>query len=157
TPLLEDLDGAKFRQALHTVATTLRGDGPKISAALDGLTRASAVVSTRRDQIAHLIDSTDAVTALIDQRSDQLFALLGQSDALLAELTRRRDLVRGVLEDLAGFTRELRRTVADNDSQVGPLLDNAKELTGVLRAEDDAVDRALQLLAPAGRYLDNAL
>jgi phospholipid/cholesterol/gamma-HCH transport system substrate-binding protein len=157
TPLLEDLDGAKFREALHTVAGTLRGDGPKIGAALDGLSRASTVVSTRRDQIAHLIDSADAVTALVDQRSDRLFALLGQSDALLRELVRRRDLVRGVLGDLAGFIGQLRRTLAENDSQLGPLLDNAKELTTVLRAEDDAVDRALQLLAPAGRYLDNAL
>jgi phospholipid/cholesterol/gamma-HCH transport system substrate-binding protein len=157
TPLLEDLDGAKFRQALHTVAGTLRGDGPKIGAALEGLSRASAVVSTRRDQIGHLIGTTDAVTALIDQRSDKLFALLGQSDTLLRELVRRRDLVRGVLGDLADFTGELRRTLAENDSQVGPLLDNAKELTEVLRAQDDAVDRALQLLAPAGRYLDNAL
>lgn len=157
TPLLEDLDGAKFRQALHTVAATLRGDGPKISAALDGLSRASDVVSTRRDQIAHLIDSTDAVTDLIDHRSDQLFALLGQSDTLLRELVRRRDLVRDVLGDLADFTGELRKTLAENDSQIGPLLDNAKDLTDVLREEDKAVDNALQLLAPAGRYLDNAL
>jgi phospholipid/cholesterol/gamma-HCH transport system substrate-binding protein len=157
TPLLEDLDGAKFRAALHTVAGTLRGDGPKISAALDGLSRASDVVSTRRDQIAHLIDSTDAVTSLIDHRSDQLFALLGQSDTLLRELTRRRDLVRDVLGDLADFTGELRKTLAENDSEVRPLLDNAKDLTDVLREEDKAVGNALQLLAPAGRYLDNAL
>lgn len=155
TPLLEDLDGAKFRQALHAVATTLRGDGPKISAALDGLSRASDVVSTRRDQIAHLITSADAVTDLVDHRSDQLFALLGQSDTLLRELVRRQDLVRGVLGDLADFTGQLRKTLAENDSQVGPLLDNAKDLTDVLREEDKAVDRALQLLAPAGRYLDN--
>jgi phospholipid/cholesterol/gamma-HCH transport system substrate-binding protein len=62
-----------------------------------------------------------------------------------------------VLNDLADFTGELRKTLAENDSQLGPLLDDAKDLTDVLRAQDDAVDRALQLLAPAGRYLDNAL
>lgn len=157
TPLLEELDGAKFRDALRTVAGTFRGDGPKIAAALDGLTRASAVVTTRREQIAHLIRTADEVTALVDRRSDRLFALLGQSDALVRELVRRQELVRGVLTDLADFTGRLRKVLADNESQIGPLLDNTEELSAVLRAEDDAVDRALEVLAPAGRYLNNSL
>jgi len=39
TPLLEGLDPNKLQAALRAVATNLRGDGPRISAALDGLTR----------------------------------------------------------------------------------------------------------------------
>jgi phospholipid/cholesterol/gamma-HCH transport system substrate-binding protein len=157
TPLLEDLNGESFRTALHTVAGTLRGDGPKIAAALDGLSRMSAVVSSRRDQIARLIDGADRVADLVNQRGDRLYGLLGRSDELLAQLNRRRDLIRDVLTDLAGATGQLRKALAENDSQVGPLLDNAEELTKVLKAEDESLDRALQLLAPAGRYLNNAL
>jgi phospholipid/cholesterol/gamma-HCH transport system substrate-binding protein len=157
TPLVEDLDPGKFREALGSVATTLRWDGPKVGASLDGLSRLSAVVVNRRDQIAHLIKSADAVTTLLDQRSDRLFALMGQSDTLLRELLRRRDLIRGVLSDAASFTDELNRAVKENQPQVGPLLDNARQLTDVLRQQDDAVDRALELLAPGGRYLNNTL
>ncbi|MGQ0482107.1 MAG: MCE family protein [Pseudonocardia sp.] len=157
TPLLEELDPVAFRQALRTVADSLRGDGPKIGAALDGLSQVSGVITTRRDQIARLIANADAVTTLLNERSGELFALLGQSDALLTELLRRRDLVRAVLTDLAAFTGELRAALAENESRIGPLLDNAEQLTGVLRAQDDAVDRALELLAPAGRYLNNSL
>ena len=157
TPLLEDLDGAKLQAALRAVSNNLRGDGPKISAALDGLSRLSAVVVARRDQVAHLITSADAVTQLVNQRSDKLFALMGQSDQLLRELLRRREVIRGVLTDLASLTDELRKTIDENRSQVGSLLDNARELTDVLRKQDDSVDRALQLIAPAGRYLTNAV
>jgi phospholipid/cholesterol/gamma-HCH transport system substrate-binding protein len=157
TPLVEQLDPDKAREAMRAVSASLRDQGPKVGAALDGLSRLSDVVVTRRDQIAHLISSTEQVVTLVDQRSDRLFALLGQSDQLLAELNRRRDLIRGVLTDLAAFTTQLRKAVAENESQVGPLLDNAAELTAALRAQDDAVDRALELVAPAGRYLNNVI
>jgi len=115
------------------------------------------VVVARRDQVAHLITSADAVTQLVNQRSDKLFALMGQSDQLLRELLRRREVIRGVLTDLASLTDELRKTIDENRSQVGSLLDNARELTDVLRKQDDSVDRALQLIAPAGRYLNNSV
>ena len=156
TPLLEELDPAKLQAALRAVSNNLRGEGPRISAALDGLSRLSAVVVARRDQVAHLITSADTVTQLVNQRSDRLFALMGQSDQLLRELLRRREVIRGMLNDLASLTSELRKTIDENQSQVGSLLDNARELTEVLRKQDDSVDRALELIAPAGRYLDNA-
>lgn len=157
TPLLEDLDGAALRAALHATAGSLRGDGPKIAAALDGLSRMSKVIENRRDEVTRLIDGAGRVTALVDRRGEQLFGLLDRSDRLLAELTRRRELIRSVLTDLAAVTGQLRRTLAENESQIGPLLDNTRELTDVLRSEDAAVGRALQLLAPAGRYLTNAM
>jgi len=157
TPLLEDLDGAKLQAALRSVSNNLRGDGPKISAALDGLSRLSTVVVARRDQVAHLITSADAVTQLVNQRSDQLYALMGQSDQLLRGLLRLRDVIGGMLTDLASLTRELRKTIDENQSRIGSLLDNARELTDVLRKQDDSVDRALELIAPAGRYVNNAV
>jgi phospholipid/cholesterol/gamma-HCH transport system substrate-binding protein len=97
------------------------------------------------------------VTRLVNQRSDQLFALMGQSDQLLRELLRRREVIRGMLNDLASLTGELRKTIDENQSQVGSLLDNARELTEVLRKQDDSVDRALELIAPAARYTNNAV
>jgi len=157
TPLLEDLDPNKLRAALRAVSNNLRGDGPKIGAALDGLSRLSAVVVARRDQIAHLISSADTVTQLINQRTSEIFALMGQSDQLLRELLRRREVIRGLLSDLASLTDEVRKVIDENQPRVGPLLDNARQLTEVLRTQDASVDRALELLAPASRYVNNAL
>lgn len=157
TPPLEQLDPVRLQRALRAVADSLRGEGPKVSAALDGLSRLSAVVVARRDQLAHLITSADTVTQLVNQRGGQIYALLGQSDQLLRELLRRREVIRGLLTDLASLTGQLRQALAENQSEIRPLLDNATQLTAVLRQQDDDVDRALELLAPAGRYLNNAL
>lgn len=156
TPLLEELDSAKLRQALQSTSANLSGNGQRITAALDGLSRASDVVVKRRDQIGQLIASTDEVTRLLNDRNGQIFALMGQSDTLLRALTQRRELIRGALTDLASVTDELRGLLRDNSSEITPLLDNAAELSEVLKRHDGDVDRALELLAPAGRYLANS-
>jgi phospholipid/cholesterol/gamma-HCH transport system substrate-binding protein len=139
------------------VSANLRGNGPKITAALDGLSRLSEVVTKRRDQLSHLVASTDQVTALLDRRGTQIVELMGQSDTLLRALLARRDLIRGLLRDAASFTDQLRGLLAENEAQFRPLLDNAVQLTDILRRYDDDVDRALELLAPASRYLNNSL
>jgi phospholipid/cholesterol/gamma-HCH transport system substrate-binding protein len=156
TPIVEQLDGAKLRDALAATATNLQGEGPRIGAALTGLSRLSDVVVKRRDQVAELINNLDAVADLVDRRNDQIYALLGQTDTLASNLVRRRDLIRGTLDDLVGFTHELRGVLKDNQHEARPLLDKARQLTDLLHQQDDAINRALQLIAPAGRYLTNA-
>jgi phospholipid/cholesterol/gamma-HCH transport system substrate-binding protein len=156
TPIAEQLDGAKLRSALAASATNLRNEGPRVGAALDGLSRLSDVVIKRKDQVSELIDNLDAVSDMVDQRSGRIYALMGQSDTLLRTLLRRRDLIRGLLDDAASFTRELNGTVKDNRPEIRRLLVNARDLTDLLRDEDSSINRALQLLAPASRYLNNA-
>lgn len=153
---LEALDGDALRTALAAVRDNLRGTGPQVGAALDGLSRLSAVIDTRKDQISDLITSADAVSAVLSERRGQLFTLLGQSDALLGELLRRRELIRGTLDDFAEFTGQLRALLEENRAQIEPLLDNVVGVTDILRRADESIDRALKLLAPAGRYLNNA-
>lgn len=157
TPLLEDLDAPKLRAALDSVSQNLRGNGPKLSAALDGLSRLSDVVTKRREQLSHLVASTDQVSALLDRRSAQIYALMGQSDTLLRAVLDRRELIRGLLRDATSVTDQLRGLLTENQAQIGPLLDNAAQLTDILHRYDDDVDRALELLAPASRYLNNSL
>ncbi|HZZ49022.1 MAG TPA: MCE family protein [Pseudonocardia sp.] len=156
TPIAEQLDGAKLRQALAATAVNLRDEGPRVGAALDGLSRLSDVVIKRRDQVSELIDNVDAVSDMVDQRSGRIYALMGQSDTLLRTLLRRRDLIRGLLEDAASFTRELNSTLKENRPEIRRLLSNARDLTDLLREQDASINRALQLLAPASRYLTNA-
>jgi phospholipid/cholesterol/gamma-HCH transport system substrate-binding protein len=157
TPVLEELDSAAFAEAVSAMSENLRDNGPRLAQALDGLSRLSDVVVARRDQIAELIRTADAVTSLLDERSGAIFALMGQSDVLLRELLRRRELIRDTLRELAGFTGQLRDLLAENAAELGPLLDRTAELAELLRRNDEAIDQALELLAPAGRYLNNAL
>lgn len=156
TPLTEQLDEKLLHQAMDEVNKNLRGDGPKVAAALDGLGRLTDVVNSRREQIGKIIRSTDTLVTLADQRSDRLFALLGQTDTLLKALVSRRDLIRGLLSDLASLTDELRGLLKEDEPKFGPLLDNIVELSDLLKKSDSQIDHALELLAPASRYTANA-
>ena len=156
TPLFDQIDANTLRKSLGATAATLRGQGPQIGAALDGMSRLSGVILKRKDQIAQLIGNLDTVTRQVDGRSDQIFDLMGQSNTLLASLLHRQETIKGLIGDAASVTERLHDLIKTNKPEIGPLLDNTNQLTSLLRSQDDAVDRALQLIAPAGRYLTNA-
>ncbi|WP_028937085.1 MCE family protein [Pseudonocardia spinosispora] len=156
TPILEDLDLNKVREATTALTKNLGGQGPQISAALDGLSRLSDVVIARKDQVSQLIDTTGAFTKEADQRSGQIFAIMGQSNHLLTALVQRREMIRGLLSNLAGVTDQLRKAIGENQDQFRPLLRNLDELTDLLKRNDENLDRAFEVIAPASRYLANA-
>lgn len=155
-PILEKLDLNKVRDATSALTKNLGGQGPQISAALDGLSRLSDVIIARKDQVSELIDNTDAFTKEADARSGQIFAVMGQSNELLTALLQRRELIRGLLGNLAGVTDQLRKALHENQDQFRPLLDNLDELTELLKRNDTNLDRAFEVLAPTSRYLANA-
>lgn len=156
TPLFQQVDANTLRQSLGQVADTLNGKGPQIGAALDGMSRLSGVVLERKDQVSQLIQNMDTVSKLVDDRSDQLFGLMDQSNTLLSELLRRQQTIRRLLGDAKSLTGELNDLVSHNRPEVRPLLDNAEQLSALLRQQDDAVDRALTVIGSSARYLTNA-
>jgi phospholipid/cholesterol/gamma-HCH transport system substrate-binding protein len=157
TPIFQQVDANTLRQSLAAVADTLNGKGPQIGAALDGLSRLSGVVLARRDQVSQLIENMDAVSNLVDHRSDQLFGLMTQSNTLLNSLLRRQQTIRDLLGDAKRLTDQLGELVHDNRPEVRPLLHNAEQLTGLLRQQDDAVNRALAVIGTSSRYLTNTV
>jgi phospholipid/cholesterol/gamma-HCH transport system substrate-binding protein len=156
TPLFDQIDADTLRKSLAASADTLRGKGPEISAALDGLSRLSGVVLKRKDEVSELIQNLDSVSNLVDQRSDQLFGLMTQSNTLLREVLHRRDTIENLLHDAATLTDQLNDLLREDGPQVRPLLDNARQLTDVLHQQDDAVNRALSVIGSSGRYVANA-
>jgi phospholipid/cholesterol/gamma-HCH transport system substrate-binding protein len=155
-PAVEQLDGNKLRDSLKVLADDFRGTPQAVGQTLDGLSRLSDVVTKRQDQIGQLLSSADAVTTMVNDQRTQLFALVGQSDTLLRRLLQRRDLIASVLGDFKTLTAQLRDILNENRPQIQPLLDNLAGITDILSRTNDSVDRSLQLLAPAGRYLTNA-
>jgi phospholipid/cholesterol/gamma-HCH transport system substrate-binding protein len=155
TPLFQQIDAAGLRNSLAATANALRGRGPQLGAAFDGMARVSDVVLARKEQFAQLIQNLDSVTKLVDNRSDQIFALVTQSNTLVSQLLRRREAIRSLLGDAASLTDELNQLLRTNEPEVAPLLHNAEQLTGLLREQNDAVDRALTVIGTTSRYLTN--
>jgi phospholipid/cholesterol/gamma-HCH transport system substrate-binding protein len=156
TPAIEGLDAAKLRTALEAVTKNLYGNGAAVSQALDGVTQLSTMISRRDQQIGQLISSADAITTIVNKDKAALFTMMSQADGLFKILLDRRDLVHGILSDFKTLIGQLRDVLNDNRPQLQPLFNNLTGITDILQRTNDALDRALQVIAPTARYVNNA-
>lgn len=156
TPAIEGLDAAKLRRALEAVAGNLHGNGAAVSQALDGITRLSELISNRDVQIGQLIGSADAITTMVNADKAALFTMMSQADGLMTVLLDRRELIRGILNDFRTLTTQLRDVLGENRAQLEPFFANLAGVTDILRRVGDALDRALEVIAPTARYVNNA-
>lgn len=157
TPAIEQLDAAKLRTALETVTSNLYSNGAAVTQALDGITTLSNLISKRDNQIGELISSADALTTIVNQDKAALFTMMSQADGLFTILLDRRELIRGILADFTTLTTQLRDLLGDNRPQLQPLFTNLAGIADILKQTNDAIDRALQVIAPTARYLNNAV
>jgi phospholipid/cholesterol/gamma-HCH transport system substrate-binding protein len=154
---LEQLDGAKIRAALQTLSDDFRGTPALTRQALDGISRLSAVVLTRRTQLDTLLQQADNVTANLDANRDALVQLLQQASLVLAEVSRRRDAIDKLLVDAQAISVQLTGLVRDNQATIAPLLHHLDVVLATLRANKNALDQIGILLGPAARYFTNAV
>jgi phospholipid/cholesterol/gamma-HCH transport system substrate-binding protein len=154
---LEQLDGAKIRDALKVLSDDFRGTPALTRQALDGISRLSAVVLTRRAQLSTLLQQADNVTANLDANRDSLVQLMQQASLVLAEVTRRRDAIDKLLVDAQAISDQLTGLVRDNQATITPLLAHLDLVLGTLRANSDALDQIAILLGPASRYFANVV
>jgi phospholipid/cholesterol/gamma-HCH transport system substrate-binding protein len=155
-PALEQLDGARLRQALRVIADGFRDTPALARDAVTNIARLSEVVVTRREQLDRLITQTAAVTANLDANRDALVDLVEQASAIFAEIAARRAVIRELLQDTRALARALSAVIDDNQAKISPLLENLNVVLGTLRANDEALERIAVLLGPAARYFANA-
>jgi len=156
TPAIEGLDAAKLRTALEAVTKNLYGNGAAVSQALDGVTQLSNMISRRDQQLGQLISSADTLTTIVNNDKAALFTMMSQADGLFKILLDRRDLIRGILTDFKTLIAQLRDVLNDNRPQLQPLFTNLSGITDILQRTNDALDRALQVIGPTARYVNNA-
>ncbi len=155
-PALEQLDGARLREALRVIADGFRDTPALARQAVQNIARLSEVVITRRDQLDRLVSQTAAVTANLDANRDTLVDLLEQASAIFAEISNRRAVLRELLQDTRSLSRALSGVIRDNQEKISPLLRNLNVVLETLRANDEALQRIAVLLGPAARYFANA-
>lgn len=155
-PALDDLDGPKLREAMTTLADSMRGNRSSVTRTLSGLSGLSDVITKRRTQLGRLIDSAGSITTMVNDNSAELFTLMGQADSLIRTVLQRRELIRSVLTQVRTLTTQLRDTLAENRPQLKPLMHHLAGVSAILKRTDAALDRTLELFPPAARQLTNA-
>ncbi|MEK6443890.1 MCE family protein [Pseudonocardia sp. T1-2H] len=140
----EAIDLPELASALNTTATTLDGTAPQLKAALDGVKRLSQTISSRDQSLRELLNHTNGVTGVLAQRAQQLKLLIGDGNVLLAELQARREAITQLLANASALAHQLNGLVADNRTQLGPMLDRLNSVLAVLKQNEDNIAKILK-------------
>jgi len=151
------IDTVQLAQSFEVIAETFADTPDDVRGALTGLQALSKTISSRDDQLAQLLDNTRQISQTLAERDAEVVRLLQDGNLLLAEVSKRRDAISTLLTGTQTLGKELRGLVADNNKQLGPVLDSLDQLTGMLQRNQDALGAGIKNLAPFVRLFNNAV
>lgn len=152
-----DLDTSQLATAFETLASTFAGTPQSVRDVLGGLSRLSHTVASRDAELRSLLAKARDVSGILADRDQQITTLLSDGNLLLAELNARRDEIHTLLQNTSILAAQLEGLVADNQATLKPSLDELHGVLQLLQANQDALDRGLQIFAPFLRVFTNTL
>ncbi len=157
TDTTESIDIPQLQQALTSVADTMNRSSDEAGATFDGLSRLSATIASRDEELQSLLQRSRSVSELLAARKGDIVALLKDGDLVLQELRKRRQAIHTLLVNTARLSRQLGGLVDDNEKQIGPMLDELHQVTQTLVTRDDQLKEAIDNLGPYTRILSNVI
>jgi phospholipid/cholesterol/gamma-HCH transport system substrate-binding protein len=154
---VSDLDTNQLANSLRTLSETFKDTPGEVKASLQGLSRLSVTISSRNDQLAHLLDNTNKATGLLAARNDDVDSILSDGTKLLDELHNREDAITRLLDGTRRLSEQLHGLIKDNEDQIGPTLDELDQLTDTLQRHEDDIAAGLRRLGPFATVFTNAL
>jgi phospholipid/cholesterol/gamma-HCH transport system substrate-binding protein len=135
---ISGLDTKTVNDALVTLSQTFKDTPPDLKVAVEGITRFSATLNTRDDQVRNLLANANKVTTVLAERADQVVSLIADTNALLAEIQTESAALDSVSRNITGVTRQVSALIAENRQELRPALD---KLNGVLTIVDNRKER----------------
>lgn len=157
TKTVQAIDTSQLARAFDVLSQDFSGTPATVKPVLTGLTRLSNTIASRDVQLRTLLQRANNVTGVLASRDVQLQQLLADGALLLDELNARRDAIHSLLVNTTTLSIQLEGLVSDNQKTIGPMLDNLHQVLELLQANQDNLDRGLQLLSPFYRVFANAL
>ncbi len=152
-----NIDTTQLGQSMRVLADTLQHTPDDVRAAVDGVGRLSATIADRDQQLRDLLAHAGKVTDVLAQRSGQLNTLVIDADAVLGELQDRRDAVSTLFADVSALATQLSGLVHDNETQLGPTLDQVDAVLAILKKNSDNIGTAIARLGPYMTELGEAV
>jgi phospholipid/cholesterol/gamma-HCH transport system substrate-binding protein len=157
TQTVDSINTDQLAKALNTLSSDFSGTPSTVKTVLSGLTRLSTTIASRDTELTTLLSQANAVTGVLADRDQQLTTLLADGSALLDELNSRRDAIHELLVNTTALSNQLEGLVSDNQKTIGPMLANLHEVLRVIQANQDDLDRSIQLFAPYYRVFNNSI
>jgi phospholipid/cholesterol/gamma-HCH transport system substrate-binding protein len=143
-------------KALSVVSDTLAANSPaQTKAAIDGVSKLSAVLAGRQDELTQLVNQADQLTQVLNSRTSQLVDLLGQADLVLQVLNQRKAAIDNLLKTTSQLTGQIDHLIVGDRSVLDPMLANLQAVSAFLARDSHNLSAAIPLLAAFSRYSAN--
>lgn len=153
----EEIDTDRLAESLTTLADLTRNTPEEFRGALGGLSRLSANVAAKDQQLNALLVNLERVSKVLDARDEDIVALMRDSDVLFRALVARRDAVHDLLVSSTRLSRELTTLIRQSRADLAPALAHLENVVAVLNKNEDNIDSSLRLMAPFYRVFANTL
>lgn len=153
----EQIDTDQLAESLTTLADLTRNTPEEFRGALDGLSRLSANIAAKDEQLNTLLVNLERVSTVLDERDRDIIKLMEDSDVLFRALVARRDAVHNLLVSSTTLSKELTRLIDQSREDLKPALAHLENVIAVLNKNEDNLDSSLRLMAPFYRVFANTL
>ena len=153
----EQIDTDQLAKSLTTLADLTRNTPEEFRGALSGLSRLSANVAAKDEQLNSLLVNLDRVSTVLDERDEDIVKLMQDSDVLFRALVARRDAVHELLVSTTSLSKELATLIRQSRADLAPALAHLENVVAVLNKNEDNLDSSLRLMAPFYRVFANTL
>ncbi len=153
----EQIDTDQLAESLTTLADLTRNTPDEFRGALSGLSRLSANVAEKDEQLNSLLVNLERVSTVLDERDQDIIALMEDGDVLFRALVARRDAVHDLLVSTTTLSKELTALIRESREDLAPALAHLENVVAVLNKNEDNLDSSLRLMAPFYRVFANTL
>jgi phospholipid/cholesterol/gamma-HCH transport system substrate-binding protein len=153
----ERIDTDRLAQSLTTLSDLTRNTPEEFRQALDGVSRLSANVAARDEQINSLLKNLKRVSGVLNERDDDIIGLMKDSDVLFRSLVARRDAVHNLLVSTTRLSKELTALIEQSRADLKPALTHLDNVLAVLNKNEDNLDNSLRLMEPFYRVFASTL
>ncbi|RDI48267.1 MCE family protein [Nocardia mexicana] len=156
TPKLEGLDTEKLVESFKVIGDQMNGSPQLTAQALDSVGALAKTINDRRDQVDQLLKDLDRVTRILGDNRNSVLLVITQGEAIASRVMERQNLLRQLLDNIAGLTKQLQEIGAENENQLGPTIEQLNTMAEGLQKNKDNLDRMLQIMPVSLRQFNNA-
>ena len=157
TESLGQLDPQVLAKALTAMADTLDSSAQDVGPALQGIADLSSVITKRGAETTQLLQAVKSVSDELNQSTPNLIQLMKDTNLVAQEITSRRQAIHDLLVQVTQLGQSISAVIDRTKGDLQPLLKSLNHVIDHLNSQDKLLTGALDTLAPASRYVANAL
>ncbi|OLZ56315.1 MCE family protein [Amycolatopsis keratiniphila] len=152
---VDAIDVGQLAKSFDTISATFADTPADVRSALEGIAKLSGTIASRDRQLRTLVANTRQVSQTLVDRDTEAQRLIQDGNALLRAISTRQQAIKDLLDGSKRLATALDGIIADNDGQLGPVLEQLDRLTSMLQRNQDSLAKGIAAFAPAIRVLTN--